>query len=119
MPGPPSNRRDSGRFEAHFDCFCAGIRQKGSGILEDISSNGARIARTLVVPDRDELVGLCLELPNRGCIVLIGRVVRQTLDGFAIEFDHLDPDAELFVRDVAAIVRKRGVAGQRKGPRDR
>ena len=119
MPGPPSNRRDSGRFAAQFECLCAGIRQKGSGVLEDISSKGARIAKTLVVPDRDELVGLRLELPNRGCIVLIGRVVRQTLDGFAIEFDHLDPEAERFVEDVAAIVQILGAGHQRARPQDR
>jgi hypothetical protein len=104
MSAPPTNRRTSGRFEAEFECLCAGIRQKGSGVVEDISRSGALIGRTLLVPERGELVGLCLALPTRGCIVLIGHVARRTMGGFAIEFDHLDAEAERFVDDVAAIV---------------
>ncbi len=102
MPG--NNRRDSGRFEANFECVCAGTRQKGGGVLADISLTGARIEQISLVPDRDELVGLSLNLPHLGGIVLIGRVVRQTIDGFAIEFDHLDAEAERFIEDVSALV---------------
>lgn len=101
------NRRRSGRFEANFECLCAGTRQKGTGLLTDISQHGALIENTSVVPDRDELVGLNLELPELGFVVLIGRVIRQTISGFAIEFDHLDADAQQLVDNVAAIVEGR------------
>ena len=105
----PQNRRDSGRFEADFECLCAGVHQKGSGVIEDISYRGALIGTTRVVPDRGELVGLGLELANLGAVVLIGRMVRLTISGFAIEFDHLDARAKEFVDSVAAIVHGREI----------
>ena len=99
--------RESGRFDANFECVCAGTTQTGSGILEDISRTGALIENTPVTPDRGEIVGLSLDLAGFGCIVLIGRMVRRTMTGFAIEFDHLDADAELFIDNVASLVKSR------------
>ena len=101
------NRRDSGRFDANFECVCAGTSQRGTGTLEDISRTGALIENTRVIPDRGEVVGLSLDLAGFGCIVLIGQMVRRTLTGFAIEFDHLDADAELFIDNVASLVNPR------------
>ena len=85
------------------------MHQKGSGVIEDISYRGALIGTTRVVPDRGELVGLGLELANLGAVVLIGRMVRLTISGFAIEFDHLDARAKEFVDSVAAIVHGREI----------
>ncbi len=113
MSSHPSNRRDSGRFEANFECQVAGVRTKGRGVIEDISRTGALIERTLLAPERGELVGLALEIEGCGCVVLIGRVVRQTFGGFALEFDHLDVQAEEVIDNVAALVRaQRRDAGQ-------
>ena len=88
--------------------MCAGTNQRGTGVLADISRTGALIEKTLVVPDRGELVGLALELQDLGALVLIGRVVRQTFSGFAIEFDHLDARATEFVDCVAGLVKPQG-----------
>jgi hypothetical protein len=107
MEDPPENRRDSGRFEASFECSCAGIRQKGSGILEDISRSGALIEKTLLTPDPGELVGLHLDVAGVGSVVLIGRMVRRTFTGFALEFDQLDDRAAALVDNLAAVVQRR------------
>lgn len=94
-------------MEANFECLCAGVKQKGSGVVANISRSGALIENTTVLPDRGELVGLCLEVAGVGCVVLVGRLVRQTFKGFAIEFDHLDARAAKLVDSVAAILRAR------------
>ena len=107
MADTDGNRRDSGRFDANFECICAGTNQRGMGTLEDISRTGALIENTRVIPDRGEVVGLSLDLAGFGCIVLIGHMVRRTITGFAIEFDHLDTDAELFIDNVASLVKSR------------
>lgn len=107
MSNQDANRRDSGRFDANFECMCAGTTQRGTGTLEDISRTGALIENSRVIPDKGEVVGLSLDLAGFGCIVLIGHMVRRTLTGFAIEFDHLDADAELFIDNVSSLVNSR------------
>ena len=103
----PPNRRDSGRFEAHFKCHCSDGRQEGVGTLEDISRSGALIEKTVVVPERGDRVDLSLEVPVIGSLVLRGRVVRRTITGFAIEFERLEASASRLVDDLAAIVEAR------------
>ena len=104
MTSYASNRRKSGRFEANFECYAAGVRIRGRGVIEDISRAGALVECTPLCPERGELVGLALKVEGCGLVVVLGRVVRQTVGGFALEFEYLSSQAERFIDDVAALV---------------
>ena len=89
------------------ECFGAATRQKGSGQISDLSRNGALLSQTDILPVRGELVGLSMESAE-GPVLLIGWVTRHVDQGFAIEFDHLEPKSTDFIDNWAAVVRSRG-----------
>jgi hypothetical protein len=104
-----SNRRESGRTLVEVLCYGAATRQKGPGHVSELSRNGALVSETAILPVRGELVGLSMDTAN-GPILLIGWVTRHINKGFAIEFDHLDPNAIDYIDNCAAVVssRRRG-----------
>jgi hypothetical protein len=97
------NRRQEGRLFTSYDCVLAGIRQRASGRVADISHQGALIDGTQAIPVRGELVGLTFPHGEKP-VLLIGWVTRHVEHGFAIEFDHLDERARGLIDDLAALV---------------
>lgn len=110
------NRRHSARFVTAFETlYCSG-QLEGAGVLTDISYQGARLEDTSIRPLLGDHVRLYVFVRPVDPFELVGSVVRHTNDGFAIEFEKLDPDTQSLVDDVAAIV---SVPGARSSPPDR
>jgi hypothetical protein len=99
-----SERRDSDRVVANFECMCTGYKRKGSGLVTDISNTGAMLEETSFIPVRGELVGLAIQLTAGESSLLIGWVTRHTKTGFAIEFDESSPHTKRMIEEIGAIV---------------
>jgi len=100
---PEENRRREGRIYTDFTCLCAAVRQRGRGRIQDISPSGCLIVDSPITPCRGELVGLTFD-HKAGNMLLIGWVVRHVDNGFAIEFDHLEPDSLELIKTLESIV---------------
>ncbi len=113
-PGTPkrNERRGSDRVIANFECLCSGFREKGSGLLVNISDTGALLEEASFVPIRGELIGLAIEIPVAESGLLIGWVSRHTDKGFAIEFDESSPQTKRLAREIGAIVPVDAKAGR-------
>ena len=99
-----SERRDSDRVVANFECMCTGFKRKGTGLVTDISDSGALLEETSFVPVRGELVGLAIQIAAGESGLLIGWVTRHTKTGFAIEFDESSPHTKRLIQEIGAIV---------------
>ena len=95
------------RLVAHYDIG----RMAGTGMLANISYSGALIEDANMEPEVGTPVVLYVYLKPPSAFgaatpfELAGDVVRQTPNGFAIEFkDRLDPDVRRMVDDAAAVV---------------
>ncbi len=113
-PGTPkrNERRGSDRVVANFECLCSGYREKGSGLLVNISDTGALLEEASFIPIRGELIGLAIEIPVAESGLLIGWVSRHTDKGFAIEFDESSPQTKRLAREIGAIVPVDAKAGR-------
>ena len=109
-----TERRDSDRVVANFECLCSGFKRKGSGLLVDISDSGAMLEEASFIPVRGELVGLAIEIAAGETGLLIGWVTRHTDRGFAIEFDESSPHTQHLVQEIGAIVPVDAKAGRPK-----
>jgi hypothetical protein len=116
VPGTPkrNEQRDSDRVIANFECLCSGSREKGSGLLVDISDSGALLEEASFIPVRGELIGLAIEIPLCESALLIGWVSRHTNKGFAIEFDESSPQSKRLAKEIGAIVPANAKAGRRR-----
>jgi hypothetical protein len=94
------NKRRSARIKTRFET----LHSSGVGILTDISYSGAMLEKSEVKPEIGSEVRLFVFLQPVDPLQLVGRVVRHTDEGFAIDFKDLDPDVRRFVDDAAAIV---------------
>ena len=98
------NRRGQGRIRTQFETLYSAGRSEGAGILADISYSGAMIAEASLRPDVGEKIRLYVFVQPVSPFELIGNVVRHTEDGYAIEYEVLDPEVRRLVDDAAAIV---------------
>ena len=102
--GNRTNRRRSARIKTAFETLYSSEREEGAGVLTDISYRGALLEDTSIRPGLAAHVRLYVFLRPVDPFELVGSVVRHTSDGFAIEFEKLDPETRSLVDDVAAIV---------------
>ena len=80
-------------------------REDGEGVLTDISYTGALFRSTTIRPSLGKRVRVFLCFENdAGSLQLEGEVIRQTEDGFAIEYQKPNEQLQLLVDDAAAIV---------------
>ncbi len=107
-----TERRDSNRVVANFECLCTGFRRKGTGLVVDLSDSGALLEEASFVPVRGELVGLAIKIAVGESGLLIGWVTRHTDKGFAVEFDESSPQTQRLVKQIGAIVPVDAKAGR-------
>ncbi len=103
MGNRPQRRRNA-RVRAKFETLYSSGRQEGAGVLTDISYRGALLEDASLRPDLADYVRLYVFVRPVDPFELVGSVVRHTSDGFAVEFEKLDPETQSLVDDVAAIV---------------
>ena len=96
-------RRRYPRFRTQFDALFSTGRAEGSGILTEISRCGARLEETSLQPNVGSKVRLHLFVRPVTPFELVGKVVRHTDSGFAIEIVEAD-DIQQLIDDVAAVV---------------
>jgi hypothetical protein len=107
-----SERRESDRVVANFECICTGYKRKGTGLVADISDTGAMLEETSFIPVRGELVGVAIRIAAGESGLLIGWVTRHTKTGFAIEFDESSPHSQRLIQEIGAIVPVDAKAGR-------
>jgi hypothetical protein len=102
--GKSQDKRRNIRIKTRFETLVASTRQHGAGILADISYSGALLEKTSLQPKVGSEVRVYVFLQPVSPFELMGRVVRHTGDGFAIEYGELDPEIRRMVDDAAALV---------------
>lgn len=103
MEKPQERRRDT-RVRTQFETLYSAERQEGSGILTDISYQGAQLEDTSIKPQIGAHVRIYVFVRPVAPFELVGNVVRHSNEGFAVEFEKLDRELRSFVDDAAAIV---------------
>ncbi len=99
------NRRRDGRVQTRFESLYSAGRGEGTGTLADISYSGAMIEESSLQPEVGRELRLYVFVQPVAPFELIGKVVRVTEHGFAIEYEKIeDPEIRRFVDDAAAIV---------------
>ena len=99
-----SQRRRNARVKTTFETLVSSGRQEGAGVLVDISYRGALLEDSSILPDLAAHVRLYVFIRPVDPFELVGNVIRHTSNGFAVEFEKLDPETQSLVDDVAAIV---------------
>ena len=102
--GNRPQRRRSARIKTAFETLYCSERREGAGVLVDISYRGALLEDASIRPEIGAHVRLYVFIRPVDPFELVGSVVRCTDDGFAVEFEKLDPESQSLVDDVAAIV---------------
>ena len=97
-------QREHPRFRARFDTLCSAGRSEGVGVLTDLSYSGARLEETSLKPPVGSNVRLFVFVQPVSPFELVGRVVRHSDTGFAIEYTVENEDVRRLVDDVAALV---------------
>ena len=97
-------QRKDPRFRTRFDALYSLERAEGAGVLVDLSYTGARLEEVSIWPPLDTKVRLYVFIQPVSPFELIGRVVRLTESGFAVEYEVEDPEVRRLVDDVSAIV---------------
>ncbi|HBZ69139.1 MAG TPA: hypothetical protein DEP35_05080 [Deltaproteobacteria bacterium] len=98
------DRRWNSRIRTHFEILYSSGREDGSGILANISYNGALLIQTSVQPRLGSQVRVFVLLREDSPFEVVGKVVRLVEDGFAIEYAGLGPEMRSLVDDAAAVV---------------
>ena len=89
MTAPPRAQRISPSLETFF----SSAREEGRAVLANISSSGALLERTRLRPRVGTQVRVTMFLLNQAePLNLVGRVVRHTESGFAVQFAPPYPD---------------------------
>jgi hypothetical protein len=101
-------QRKDPRFRTRFDALYSLERAEGAGVLVDLSYTGARLEEVSIWPPLDTKVRLYVFIQPVSPFELIGRVVRLTESGFAVEYEVEDPEVRRLVDDVSAIVSASG-----------
>ena len=89
------DQRRGVRRQIEFEVVYNSGREEGTGVLVDISNSGALFEDTSLQPKLGTEVQLNVLLYGEdGSVPLLGKVVRHTLTGFAIEITRwFKPDA--------------------------
>jgi hypothetical protein len=86
-------RRRDARFQTAFEVLNVHPPLEGIALLRDLSSHGACIENTSARPELGRAVQLRVRVADREePQTLIGNVVRHIDNGFAVEFDHSEPE---------------------------
>ena len=99
-------RRGNPRFATYLQTFVASGREEGPAVLADVSAVGALLAQTELRPELGAPVRLSVILRSEQILHAMGKVVRQTEQGFAIQFDTPKPDLYNAVIEDAASVKE-------------
>ncbi|MDX1648535.1 MAG: PilZ domain-containing protein [Myxococcota bacterium] len=99
-----TERRRSRRILTRFDALLSSGREEGSGVLADISLNGAAFTDASFAPPPGTLVRAYVFVRPVSPFELVGRVVRREGDAFAIEYEKLEAETQRLVEDVAGLV---------------
>lgn len=97
-------RRRHLRHNIRFDTLYSTGPEEGSGVLTEISYNGARIEEVRSPPKKGTLVRIFVFVQPVAPFEVAGHVVRVDEDSFAIRCDDLDEGIGRLMADVAAIV---------------
>lgn len=98
------DRRRSGRTLTRFEALLSSGRREGTGVLTDISLHGAAFVEASLAPPVDTVVRAFVFVNPVSPFELTGRVVRRHEDGFAVEWEKLEPETRRLVEDVAGLV---------------
>jgi hypothetical protein len=98
------NRRREGRVRTKFEALYSAGRLEGTGVLQDLSYSGAHFEEVSLRPDIGLEIRAYIFIQPVSPLELVGRVVRHSENGFAIEYKVSDPEVQRLVDDVAAIV---------------
>ena len=99
-----SNRRRSARIKTRFESLYSAGRYEGAGVLSEISFSGARVEGASLKPELGKELRIYVFVQPVCPFEVIGRVVRHTEEGFAIEFDNLSDDVRRLIEDASAMV---------------
>ena len=102
------DQRKDPRFRTRFDALYSLERAEGAGVLVDLSYTGARLEEVSIWPPLDTKVRLYVFIQPVSPFEIVGRVVRLTESGFAVEYEVEDPEVRRLVDDVSAIVSASG-----------
>ena len=91
--------RQSSRYNASVKLLCSADRQEGPAELTNLSSGGALLTGLQWTPAPGSVCHIVLQAAPGS--VLTGRVVRAVEDGFAVEFEDLNPSAKSLLDDLA------------------
>jgi hypothetical protein len=107
MPSFLEKRRDA-RFATALNAHYSSGPEEGIGVLANISYSGALIEGSSVQPSMGTKVRIYVfaepvdPLAPASPYELVGRVVRHSSCGFAIEYEDADPEVRELVDDAAA-----------------
>jgi hypothetical protein len=119
-----SGRRRGTRIKTRFKSLYSADDQEGSAVLAEISYSGARLEGTEFQPSLGARVCVYIWLPRHAePFELVGKVVRQLDDGFAIEYEkpgqdvcHMVDAAGLLVDEVNEVPVQQAPPGQPDAP---
>ncbi len=101
-------KRRSDRFLTALNAHYSSGPEDGIGVLSNISYSGALIEGSSVQPTVGSRVRIYVftepvdPIAPASPYELVGRVVRHSPSGFAIEYDDADPEVSLLVEKAAA-----------------
>ncbi len=107
MPAFVEKRRGD-RFLTALNAHYSSGSEEGIGVLANISKSGALVEGSSVQPTVGSRVRIYIftepvdPIAPASPYELVGRVVRHSSSGFAIEYDDADPEVSLLVEKAAA-----------------
>ncbi len=102
------NRRRHVRFTTALNAHCSSDPEAGIGVLANISYCGALVEDSSIKPSVGSKVRLYVFVEPGDPITpaspyeLVGRVVRHSSSGFAIDYEDDDPEVRQLVDETAA-----------------
>ncbi len=104
MDKPPQANRINDRVRRRAQVYFSSARSEGAGYIVDLSLSGAQIETSARRIERGDKMLLTFNVgPEASLIDIRAEVVRQTDDGFALQFKDLDPDVEAVLRAALAM----------------
>jgi hypothetical protein len=107
MPAYLEKRRDA-RYHTALNAHYSSGPEEGIGVLSNISNSGALIEDSSVVPTVGSKVRIYVfaepvdPIAPASPYELVGRVVRHSSSGFAIEYEESDPELRQLIEKAAA-----------------
>jgi hypothetical protein len=119
-----TGKRRGTRIKTRFKSLYSAGDQEGSAVLAEISYSGARLEDVEFAPSLGARVCVYVWLPRQAePFELVGKVVRQTENGFAIEYEkpgqdicHMVDAAALLVDEVGEVPVQQAPSGNSDAP---